>query len=59
MQIQISDLSKGMDGLPEGLDAESNQKQPAKVRASRGSAGNLNENGFAGPVEVAPGDIVG
>lgn len=43
MQIQIPDLWKGMDGLPEGLNVESNQKQAAKVRASKGSAGILNE----------------
>lgn len=43
MQKQISDLSKGMDGLPEGHNAESNQMQVAKVRASTGGAGILNE----------------
>ena len=43
MQIQIPEPWKGMDGLPEGLNAESDQKQAAGVRASKGGAGILNE----------------
>lgn len=43
MQIQIPDLWKGMDGLPEGQNEESNQKRAAKARASKGGAGNLSE----------------
>jgi hypothetical protein len=37
MQEQISDLLKGMDGLPEGHNAESNQKQVARVRTNKGA----------------------
>lgn len=58
MQREISDLWKGMDGLPEGHNAESNQKQTTKVRASKGGAVILNEMAFAGPAGVAPDDIV-
>lgn len=59
MQIQIPDLWKGMDGLPEGHNADSNHKQARKCARAKGALALLNGNGFTGPARGAPDDIVG